>query len=48
MKVLNDLLSKDEALGRSDHGVLNDRKEVPSTAGDKLERSGGKLWKRSC
>jgi len=31
MEVLNDLLSKDEAVGRPDHGVLNDRQEVPNT-----------------
>jgi len=41
MEALNDLLSKDEALGRPDHGVFNDRQEVPNTAV-------GDLWKRSC
>jgi len=31
MEVLNDVFSKDESIGRPDHGVLTDRQEVPNT-----------------
>jgi len=36
VEVLNDLLSKNEATGRPDHGVYFDRQEVPNTGVGKV------------